>query len=85
MADFGELVLVLGDLHIPHRAASIPEKFQRMLVPNKMKHVLCTGNLVTKEQYEELRGLAPNVHVVRGSFDDDATYPESKVSFESGD
>jgi hypothetical protein len=37
MTDFGELVLVVGDFHIPHRAASIPEKFQRMLVPNKMQ------------------------------------------------
>lgn len=36
-SDFGELVLVLGDFHIPHRAAGIPEKFQRMLVPNKMQ------------------------------------------------
>lgn len=53
--DFGELVLVIGDLHIPHRAAFIPEKFKKMLVPNKMQHVLCTGNLVTKEQYDELR------------------------------
>lgn len=43
MAEFGELVLVLGDLHIPHRAAAIPEKFNCMLVPNKMQHVLCTG------------------------------------------
>lgn len=41
--------------------------------------VLCTGNLVTKEQYDELRGLAPNVHIVRGGFDDDQTYPESKI------
>ena len=57
-SDFGELVLVLGDFHIPHRAAAIPEKFQRMLVPNKMQHVLCTGNLVTKEQYDELRGYS---------------------------
>ena len=56
MTEFGELVLVLGDLHIPHRAAAIPEKFKRMLVPNKMQHVLCTGNLVTKEQYDELKG-----------------------------
>ena len=36
-ADFGELVLVVGDFHIPHRAAFIPEKFLRMLVPNKMQ------------------------------------------------
>jgi vacuolar protein sorting-associated protein 29 len=80
MADsFGELVLVVGDYLIPHRAASVPEKFQRMLVPNKMKHVLCTGNLVTKEQHDELRALAPNVHVVRGDFDEDPNLPDSKV------
>jgi vacuolar protein sorting-associated protein 29 len=33
-ADFGELVLVLGDLNIPHRATDIPEKFKKMLVRN---------------------------------------------------
>jgi vacuolar protein sorting-associated protein 29 len=79
MGDFGELALVIGDFHIPHRATSIPEKFQRMLVPNKMQHVLCTGNLSTKEQYDELRSLAPNVHVVRGSFDDNSSFPDTKV------
>ncbi len=40
MSDFGELVLVVGDFHIPHRAATIPDKFQRMLVPNKMQRML---------------------------------------------
>jgi vacuolar protein sorting-associated protein 29 len=75
MAEFGELVLVLGDIHIPHRAAIIPEKFKRMLVPNKMQHVLCTGNLVVREQLEELKALAPNVHVVRGDFDENVTFP----------
>jgi vacuolar protein sorting-associated protein 29 len=35
--------------------------------------------LVTKEHYDELKSLAPNVHVVRGEFDEDTTYPESKV------
>ncbi|RLN83989.1 hypothetical protein BBJ28_00016526, partial [Nothophytophthora sp. Chile5] len=38
-------------------------------VPNKIQHVLCTGNLVTKEQFDELRNLAPNVHVVEGDCD----------------
>ena len=79
MSDFGELVLVIGDFHIPQRASGIPEKFQRMFVPNKMQHVLCTGNLSTKEQYDELRSLAPNVHVVRGSFDDNSSFPDTKV------
>ena len=41
--------------------------------------VLCTGNLVTKDQHDELRALAPNVHIVKGGFDDDNTLPESKV------
>jgi putative phosphoesterase len=45
----------------------------------KISDVLCTGNLVTKEQYDELKSLAPNVHVVRGGFDDDSTFPDSKV------
>ena len=39
-----------------------------MLVPNKMQHVICTGN-IGREQYDELCGLAPNVHVVEGDFD----------------
>ena len=34
---------------------------------------------MTKEQYDDLRHLAPNVHVVRGCFDDDPSYPEHKV------
>ena len=51
-----------------------------MLVPNKMQHVLCTGN-VAKEQFIELCALAPNVHVVRGDFDNDSalTFPEVQV------
>lgn len=90
MSGFGELVLLLGDLHIPHRCAtpSFPEKFQRMLVPNKMQHVLCTGNLGASSTgtaaYEELiRPLAPNVHVVAGDYDavcsPNNNFPETKV------
>jgi len=42
--------------------------------------VLCTGNLVTKEQYDQLKALAPNVHVVRGAFDEEAlSFPDTKV------
>lgn len=70
MSNFGELVLVLGDLHIPYRASKIPAPFKRMLVPNRMQHVICTGN-VSLEQYEtELRPLAPNIHMVAGDYDD---------------
>jgi len=78
-SDFGELVLVVGDCHIPHRAVGISEQFKRMLVPGKMQHVLCTGNLVTKEMHDELRSLSPSFHVVRGEFDDNPNLPEQKV------
>ncbi len=76
---YGELVLVLGDLHMPHRAASIHEKFGKMLVPNKMQHVICTGNLCTREQHDFLRTLAPSVHIVRGDMDEVSGLPEDKV------
>lgn len=51
-----------------------------MLVPNKMQHVVCTGN-IGAEQYEELRSLAPNVHVVAGDSEDFSTFnfPETSV------
>jgi vacuolar protein sorting-associated protein 29 len=81
MTSFGELVLVLGDLHIPHRSSKIPEAFQRMLVPNRMQHVICTGNLQGKE-LDEIRSLAPNLHMVAGdcNSDHDANiFPETRV------
>ena len=83
MANFGELVLVLGDMDIPHRASAIPEKFKRMLVPNKMQHVICTGNLGSKENFDGLRDLAPHVHVVAGDMEfagpQSAAFPETTV------
>ena len=39
------LVLVIGDFHIPHRSPGLPEKFKSLLVPGRIHHVLCTGNL----------------------------------------
>merc|ERR1711916_217827 len=73
------LVLVIGDLHIPLRAHDIPDKFKQLLVPNKLQHVLCTGNLCTKEVYDYFKTLAPDVHVVKGDFDENVNYPEQKV------
>jgi vacuolar protein sorting-associated protein 29 len=80
--DFGELVLVLGDLHIPHRKAELPEQFKLLLVPNKMQHILCTGNLCSKPVEDYLRRLAPSVHITRGDMDAASglnQLPEQKV------
>ncbi|KAH1180379.1 hypothetical protein KIL84_009215 [Mauremys mutica] len=74
-----KLVLVLGDLHIPHRCNNLPAKFKKLLVPGKIQHILCTGNLCTKESYDYLKTLAGDVHIVRGDFDENLNYPEQKV------
>ena len=42
------LVLCIGDLHIPHRATDLPPKFKALLVPGKIAHILCPGNLCTE-------------------------------------
>ncbi len=76
------LVLVLGDLHIPHRASALPAKFKKLLVPGRIQHILCTGNLVTRESFEYLKTLATDVHIVRGDLDDEGSggaWPEQKV------
>jgi len=72
------LVLVLGDLHVPHRSPSIPSKFKKLLVPGRIQHILCTGNLCSRDSFEYLKTLANDVHVVKGDFDDYA-WPEQKV------
>lgn len=72
-SSFGELVLICGDHHIPHRATSMPEPFRKMLVPNKMQRVLCTGNVGTsteeRDRLRELVGGGQNVHCVAGEYD----------------
>ena len=78
MSQFGELALMLGDLHIPHRTIDIPEQFKELLVPGKIQHVLCTGNIGNKDHTDWIRSLANDVHIVRGDFDDNSL-PDSKV------
>ncbi|RZC58680.1 hypothetical protein C5167_005985 [Papaver somniferum] len=73
------LVLALGDLHIPHRASDLPAKFKSMLVPGKIQHIICTGNLCIKEVHDYLKSLCPDMHITRGEYDEDARYPETKT------
>eukprot|EP00959_Pyramimonas_sp_CCMP1952_P281972 5893302-Pyramimonas_sp.AAC.2 len=42
------LALCIGDFHIPQRAADFPAKFKQLLVPGKIQHILCTGDLCIK-------------------------------------
>ncbi|RVW80627.1 Vacuolar protein sorting-associated protein 29 [Vitis vinifera] len=73
------LVLALGDLHIPHRAPDLPPKFKSMLVPGKIQHIICTGNLCIKEVHDYLKSLCPDMHVTRGEYDEDSRYLETKT------
>ncbi|KAG9243827.1 vacuolar protein sorting-associated protein [Calycina marina] len=74
------LVLVIGDLHIPDRALDIPAKFKKLLTPGKIGQTLCLGNLTDKATYEYLRSIAPDLQIVKGRFDADATsLPLSRV------
>jgi vacuolar protein sorting-associated protein 29 len=70
------LVLVIGDLHIPHRIHDLPLKFKKLLVPGKIQQILCTGNVCDKETYEYLRTISPDVHVVKGDYDE-SSFPTS--------
>ncbi|CAG7854795.1 Vacuolar protein sorting-associated protein 29 Short=hVPS29; AltName: Full=PEP11 homolog; AltName: Full=Vesicle protein sorting 29 [Serendipita indica DSM 11827] len=71
------LVLVIGDLHIPYRTHDLPAKFKKLLVPGKIQQIICTGNVCDKETYEYLRTVSPDVHIVRGDYDDNPGFPLS--------
>ena len=75
MTSFGELVLVLGDMHIPERAHSIPPAFSRMLVAGKMQHVISTGHVDT----QLAATWAPHLHAVAGEHDA-TNLPETTVA-----
>ena len=70
------LVLVIGDLHIPHRIHDLPSKFKKLLVPGKIQQILCTGNICDKETYDYLRTISPDVHIAKGDYDE-SSFPSS--------
>ncbi|CEL93172.1 unnamed protein product [Vitrella brassicaformis CCMP3155] len=77
--DFGDLVLLIGDFHIPQRASEMPSCFQELLYPtDKIRHVLCTGNVGSKAVLEQLKALG-NLHIVKGDMDTGFDFPETKV------
>ncbi|KAG8160411.1 hypothetical protein KVR01_009947 [Diaporthe batatas] len=67
------LILVIGDLHIPDRALDIPPKFKKLLAPGKISQSICLGNLTDKPTYEYLRSISPDLKIVKGRFDVEAT------------
>ncbi|KAG0221503.1 Metallo-dependent phosphatase-like protein [Mortierella sp. GBAus27b] len=73
------LVLVIGDLHIPNRAHDLPGRFKKLLVPGKIQQIISTGNVCDKETVDYLRSVAGDVHIVRGDYDQNPSWPLSKI------
>ena len=67
--DFGELVLVIGDFHIPYQKSDIPSVFKELLNTDKIRTILCTGNVCSDSVAEFLAQITPNLHMVKGEMD----------------
>ncbi|KAF9208587.1 Vacuolar protein sorting-associated protein 29 [Haplosporangium sp. Z 27] len=74
-----QLVLVIGDLHIPNRAHDLPAKFRKLLVPGKIQQIISTGNISDKETFDYLRSVASDIQAVRGDYDQNSSWPLSKI------
>lgn len=56
------------------------EQFKKLLTPGKIGQIICLGNLTDRDTFEFLRGIAPDLQLVKGDFDVDApNLPLSKV------
>lgn len=62
-------ILLIGDLNIPAKASGLPEKFKELLVPGKLTHVICTGNVGDNIHLNLLKSLSPNLYMVLGDAD----------------
>jgi len=71
-------ILVVGDLHIPHRVGELPEKFKSLWQAGKVDQILCTGNVTHKEVREYFRSITNNTVLVAGQ-EDGAGLNESEI------
>lgn len=72
----------MGDIHIPMRANQIPEKFRELLGSGKVTHVLCPGNVGSRETLEWVESIAQvkaNTIITKGDFDEFPNLPDTKV------
>ena len=87
-----ELLLIMGDVHIPSRIDSIPPEVKEILDANKGKfsRVICTGDFGTVETYEYFKSLLPkskewNFNCVKNDFQEtNISFPD-KITVKSND
>ncbi|UKK02949.1 vacuolar protein sorting [Theileria orientalis] len=82
--DLGELLMVLGDLHVPQRSLFLPPCFKRLLKTDKIKRVVCTGNVGSEDMLDLLKDISPTLYIVQGDYDSDFKHPET-LTFSVGD
>ena len=64
----------------PANHLSLPTQFKKLLTPGKIGQTLCLGNLTDKPTYDYLRSISPDLKIVKGRYDADATaLPLSQV------
>lgn len=80
------LVLLIGDLQTALATSDLPLKFKKLLVPGKIQHILCTGNLGCPLALDYLRSICSEISLVQGDFDPpfSLSAPVRKLSFGSG-
>lgn len=55
------------------RSSPADLQFKKLLAPGKIGQTLCLGNLTDKRTYEYLRAITPDLKIVKGRFDVEAT------------
>jgi vacuolar protein sorting-associated protein 29 len=56
----------------PTYTYNVDLQFKKLLAPGKIGQILCLGNITDKETFEFLRGIAPDLQIVKGDFDVEA-------------
>ena len=74
-----ELVLIVSDSFIPLRNPDIDAQFKLILVPNKVQHVLCLGNIGNQETFDWIKSLSGDFHVIKGDYDINKNLPNKKI------
>ena len=74
-----ELVLLVSDLFIPLRNPDIDSQFREIILPNKIQHVICLGNIGNQETYNWLSSLSSDFHAIKGDYDINKKLPDKKV------
>jgi vacuolar protein sorting-associated protein 29 len=60
-------------------------QFKKLLAPGKISQTLCLGNLTDKHTYEYLRSISPDLKIVKGRHDVEATsLPVTQVVVHGG-